>query len=207
MYNYNPKGNDPEEMMKSLAERIRKALVHGDPVYCGEGRMNYEEGSDYDLERGFLHFLWGPMAVGGAGNLHSWVSMSTSKKTWPDLSEQELDWTRNYSDFTKTIDWSEFDSKNVDGEIVVDNVQIRVFACRSDKMQLIYLMNDDPLHTFAPLETTLAITSRFAPGNYQLKWVNIRSGQIVEQQEITDFSSTIQVPEFRDGIFAVINKI
>ena len=42
VYNYNPEGNDPEEMMLSLADRIRQGLTHGDPVYCGEGRMDYE---------------------------------------------------------------------------------------------------------------------------------------------------------------------
>jgi hypothetical protein len=169
--------------------------------------MNYEEGLDYDLERGFLHFLWGPMAVGAAGNLHSWVSMGGSKDTWPHLTQQELDWTHNYSDFAKTIDWSEFDSKNVDGEISVDNEQVRVFACRSDHLQLIYLMNDDPLHAFTPINTGMVIKSRFAPGHYQLEWVDIRSGQTIKKQDVVDFSSRIPVPEFRDGIFAVLQKI
>ena len=144
VYNYNPKGNDPEEMMLSLAERIRQGLAHGDPVYCGEGRMNYKEGSDYALERGFLHFLWGPIAVGAAGNLHSWLS----RNTWPDPSEIELDWIKCYSDFCKTVNWSGFNSKNVDEEIKADQPNIKSFACRSNDEVLLYLMNNDPSDKF-----------------------------------------------------------
>lgn len=203
VYNYNPEGNDPEEMMLSLAERIRQGLTHGDPVYCGEGRMNYLEGSDYALERGFLHFLWGPVAVGAAGNLHSWVSPDT----WPDLSEKELDWIKCYSDFCKTINWSRFNSRNVDEEIKADNPNIKAFACRSNDEILIYLMNDDPAHAFGLTQTQLKISSQLENGLYELKWINIRSGKTINSNKISNFPVLVKTPDFKDGLMGHIRKI
>jgi hypothetical protein len=207
VYNYNPKGNNPEQMMSSLADRIRNALVHGDPVYCGEGRMNYEAGSSYVLERGFLHFLWGPIAVGAAGNLHSWVSINSSEDTWPDLTEQELDWIKGYTKFCKTIQWSEFNSRNVDDELKVEMPQVKAFACRNNNTMLIYLMNDDPAQNFGPIKTQMTISSELEVGTYQLQWIDIRSGQIVKKEKIHDFPGLIKVPKFNDGIFAVIKCV
>jgi len=206
VYNYNPDGNDPELMMLSLTERIRQALTHGDPVFCGEGRMNYEEGSEYELERGFLHFLWGPMAVGAAGNLHSWISIRSSKDTWPNPSEQELDWTKYYSDFCKTIDWSQFNSRNVDEEIEPNQPDIKAFACRSDNEMLLYLMNDDPTHTFEKTRTQINISSQLEKGMYELKWIDIRTGETIRKDKISGFPVTVNTPDFNDGLFGYIHK-
>jgi len=206
VYDYNPEGNDPEEMMISLAERIKQALTHGKPVYCGEGRMNYEQGSDYELERGFLHFLWGPIAVGAAGNLHSWISIRSSKEKWPDPNEKELDWIKIYSDFCKRVDWSRFNSKNVDDEVEVGNPNIKAFACRGDDMMLLYLMNDDPNQAFELTSTQLNITSGFEKGQYEVEWIDMRTGKDIKHGRISDFPVTIETPEFKDGLFGYIRK-
>jgi len=203
VYNYNPDGNDPEVMMKSLADRIRQGLTHGDPVYCGEGRMSYTEGSDYALERGFLHFLWGPIAVGAAGNLHSWLSGNK----WPDPSERELDWIKCYSDFCKTINWSRFNSSNVDEEIEADKSNIKAFACRSNDEILLYLMNDDPTDKFEKTQTQLKISSQLDNGRYELKWIDIRTGETINSEKISDFPVLVNTPDFRDGLFGHIRKI
>ena len=207
VYDYNPKGNDPEEMMLSLSERIKQALTHGNPVYCGEGRMNYEEGSDFELERGFLHFLWGPIAVGAAGNLHSWISIRSSKDKWPDPNEKELDWIKIYSDFCKTIDWSRFNSRNADDEIKIDQPNIQAFACRSNDMLLLYLMNDDSNHVFELTRTQLEIISPLESGPYELKWIDIRSGEEIKDASISDFPLIVETPDFKDGLFGYIQKI
>ena len=203
VYNYNPEGNDPEEMMLSLAERIKEALKHGDPVYCGEGRMDYKEGSDYEVERGFLHFLWAPVAVGAAGNLHSWLSGDT----WPDISEKELDWMKCYSDFCKTIDWSKFNSRNVDGEIEADKPDIKAFTCRSDDEILLYLMNDDSTDSFGLSKTQLKISSQLEKGQYELDWIDIRTGEIINSDRISDFPVVVSTPAFKDGLFGHVRKI
>ena len=203
VYNYNPDGNDPEAMMLSLAERIRQGLTHGDPVYCGEGRMSYTEGSDYALERGFLHFLWGPIAVGAAGNLHSWLSGNK----WPDPSERELDWIKCYSDFCKTINWSGFNSKNVDGEIVPDQPGIKTFACRSNDEMLLYLMNDGSADKFEKTHTQLKITSQLDKDRYELKWIDIRTGETISREKISEFPAVVNTPDCRDGLFGHIRKI
>jgi len=204
--NYNPDGNDPEEMMVSLAERIQQGLSHGDPVYCGEGRMDYENGSPYELERGFLHFLWGPLAVGAAGNLHSWTSIRTSKDRWPDPSEQELDWTLNYSEFCKTIDWSRFNSRNTNCEVEPVSPKIKAFACRSDTEMMLYLMNDDPEHKFDKKTTQIKILSEFEEGSYELNWIDIRTGKSISKKSVTEFPAIVDTPEFRDGLFCHILK-
>ncbi len=206
VYDYNPNGNDPEEMMLSLAERIKQGLTHGKPVYCGEGRMNYEEGSEYELERGFLHFLWGPIAVGAAGNLHSWISIRSSKEKWPDPNEKELDWIKIYSDFCKTIDWSQFNSRNADDEIEVYQPNIKAFACRSNDMLLIYLMNDDPNHGFELTQTQLNILSPLESGQYELNWIDIRSGKEIKGARISDFPVIVETPDFKDGLFGYLGK-
>lgn len=202
VYNYNPDGNDPEAMMIALAERIRQGLTHGDPVYCGEGRMSYTEGSDYALERGFLHFLWAPVAVGAAGNLHSWLSGAK----WPDPSEKELDWIKCYSDFCKTINWSEFNSKNVDEEIVPVRSGIKAFACRSNEEMLLYLMNDDSANIYKKTQTQLKITSQFDKGRYELNWIDIRTGETISREKISEFPALVNTPDFRDGLFCHIRK-
>lgn len=117
VYGYNPQGNDPEGDDGRLADRIEEAISHGDPVYVGEGGMDYPDAMEYEFERGFLHFLWAPLAVGAAGNLHPWVS----PKTWPDLSVQKLEWISGFSDFCSTVNWSEFNSRNVSDMISSDN--------------------------------------------------------------------------------------
>jgi len=206
VYNYNPEGNDPEEMMLSLGERIRQGLTHGDPVYCGEGRMDYENGSEYALERGFLHFLWAPMAVGAAGNLHSWISIRSSKDRWPDLSEKELKWTKNYSEFCSSINWSQFNSRNVDEEIKMSLDYVKAFACRSDDEMLIYMMNYDPKDTFNPVNTKMTVSSQMEKGEYILKWIDIRTGQAIKQVEVGNFPAILEVPAFRDGIFGYLSK-
>jgi hypothetical protein len=203
VYDYNPEGNDPEEMMLSLAERIRQGLTHGDPVYCGEGRMNYKEGSDYALERGFLHFLWGPVAVGAAGNLHSWISPDK----WPELTERELDWIKGFSDFCKKINWSRFNSRNVDEEIKSDQPNIKAFACRSDDQILLYLMNNDPTHTFGLTQTQLKISSQLENGQYELKWIDIRTGNTIKSNKISSFPVVVETPDFKDGLIGHIQKI
>jgi hypothetical protein len=203
VYNYNPQGNDPEEMMLSLAERIRQGITHGDPVYCGEGRMSYPEGSEYALERGFLHFLWAPIAVGAAGNLHSWVS----PPTWPDLSEKELDWIKCFSDFCKTVNWSGFNSRNADEEIVTDNRNIKAFACRDNEEILLYLMNDDPSGIFESTQAQLKISSQLEKGQYELKWIDIRTGMTIDSSKISGFPAVVNTPSFRDGLMGHLHKI
>ncbi|MFC2126132.1 hypothetical protein ACFLU5_15120 [Bacteroidota bacterium] len=206
VYNYNPEGNDPELMMLVLADRIKQALEHGDPVYCGEGRMDYENGSEYALERGFLHFLWAPMAVGAAGNLHSWISIRSSKERWPDLSEKELDWVKCYSDFCKTINWPEFNSRNVNEEIESDQPNIKVFACGSNDEMLLYLMNHDSTDIFDPVRPTIMISTKFKSGKYQIKWIDIRTGEDLDTEIIESFPVDLKVPQFRDGMFAHIKR-
>ena len=193
-------------MMISLAARIRQALSHGDPVYCGEGRMDHENGSEYALERGFLHFLWAPMAVGAAGNLHSWISIRSSKDRWPNPSEKELDWIKCYSDFCKTIDWSQFNSWNVDGEIEAFKTDVKVFACRSSDELLLYLMNDDPTDTFSETQSQLRISSVLEKGQYEVMWIDIRTGGIIENEMITEFPTIVETPDFKDGLFCHIQK-
>ena len=206
VYNYNPEGNDPEEMMISLAERIRQGISHGDPVYCGEGRMDYENGSSYELERGYLHFLWGPMAVGAAGNLHSWTSILYSKDRWPNPSEQELNWTKHYAEFCKKINWAQFNSRNVNEEIEPVQSNIKAFACRSNSEMLLYLMNDDPAHEFKTTHTQLKITSDFDEGLYVLNWIDIRTGKSIHSSEISTFPGIVETPDFKDGLFCHIQK-
>jgi hypothetical protein len=203
VYGYNPKGNNPEVMMSVLADRIKEAISHGDPVYVGEGGMDYPDATDYEFERGFLHFLWAPLAVGAAGNLHPWVS----PPTWPELTEQKLNWIKCFSDFCKTINWSQFKSRNVNEELEPDKPSIKAFACRSNNEMLIYLMNIDSANAFGPTRTKLKISSSFDKGKYELRWIDIRTGKIIGRKRISDFPVLVNTPEFRDGLFAHIRKI
>lgn len=203
VYGYNPQGNDPEVMMGALAERIKEAISHGDPVYVGEGGMDYPDATDYEFERGFLHFLWAPLAVGAAGNLHPWVS----PKTWPDLSVQKLEWISGFSDFCRTINWSEFNSRNVSDMIGSDNENVKVFACGDRKEMLIYLMNDAPDNIFQPLEVSLNISAEMEQGTYRIEWIDIRTGETFSSKKLKDLSKEVKSPEFLDGLFCHIKKI
>jgi len=202
VYGYNPAGNDPEVMMATLADRIKEALTHGDPVYVGEGGMDYPEGSEYEFERGFLHFLWAPLAVGAAGNLHPWVS----PRTWPELTEQKLTWIKGFSEFCSTIKWNEFNSRNINDKIESDNDNVKVYACADNKKALIYLMNDDQADIFGPVKTRLKISAPFDNGHYTLDWIDIRTGSISGSIELSAFPATVDTPEFKDGLFAHLRK-
>ncbi len=203
IYGYNPAGNDPEVMMTALATRIKEAIAHGDPVYVGEGGMDYPDNTEYNFERGFLHFLWAPVAVGAAGNLHPWVS----PPTWPELTEQKLNWIKNFSDFCQTVKWNEFNSRNIDEKVKPSDKNVKVFACADSKEMLLYLMNDDPQDKFEPLKTTLTVTSDMEAGKYRIEWIDIRTGKILSSKKISSFPAEITTPEFRDGIFGHIRKV
>jgi mannan endo-1,4-beta-mannosidase len=202
IYGYNPAGNDPEVMMTALAGRIKEAIAHGDPVYVGEGGMDYPDNTEYNFERGFLHFLWAPVAVGAAGNLHPWVS----PPTWPELTEQKLKWIKNFSTFCQTVKWNEFNSRNIDDKVKPSDSNVKAFACADSKEILLYLMNDDPQDKFEPLKTTLTVSAEMASGKYSIEWIDIRTGKILNSKKISTFPAEIKTPEFRDGIFGHIRK-
>ena len=205
VYDYNPEGNDPEEMTKALFERVLEALRHGDPVYCGEGRMHYAEASAYELERFFLHTLWGPMAVGAAGNLHAWVCR-TKEGRWPDHSLQELQRMQQYSDFCKTIDWSGFNSRNMNGLVSTTDQNTLAYACGDENQMLLYLLNDDPTHQFNPVSTSLKMDVSLKKPPYLLEWIDIRTGEVIKKEKIRSFPVKVEVPVFRDGIFAHLKQ-
>lgn len=205
VYDYNPEGNDPEEMTKSLFQRVLEALPYGDPVYCGEGRMHYGQGSPYELERFFLHSLWGPIAVGAAGNLHSWLSPSKEDR-WPDLSLQELKWLKGFSEFGNSINWSEFNSKNVNHLVAPGDENVLAYACADEDETLLYLMHDDPDHEFNPVKTRLKISTGFKKLPVKIQWIDIRTGEVIKTQKIKSLPVDVDVPAFRDGIFAYLKK-
>ncbi|MFC2124592.1 hypothetical protein ACFLU5_07250 [Bacteroidota bacterium] len=201
VYEYNPGGNDAELMAKALFDRILEALHHGDPVYAGEGRMHCGEASEYELERFYLHTLWGPISVGAAGNLHAWVC-ETKEGRWPDYTMQELKWMKNYSDFCQTVNWSEFNSRNMNDLASCENENVLAYACGDKNQMLIYLLNDDPEDNFDKMTTTLNLNVDLKNTPYKMEWIDIRTGDVIEKQAIKSFPAEIDVPEFRDGIFA-----
>jgi hypothetical protein len=201
VYDYNPKGNDPEEMTRVLFDRILEAMSHGDPVYCGEGRMHYAEGSAYELERFFLHTLWGPVAVGAAGNLHAWVC-KTKEGRWPDHSLQELQWMKHFSEFCRKINWAEFNSRNMNCSVSAGTENILSYACGDENQMLLYLLNDDPEQRFEQVRTTLKISDVPLKKSAKLQWIDIRTGRMIKTQKIRSFPVEVEVPAFRDGIFA-----
>lgn len=205
VYEYNPGGNDPELMAKALLDRVLEALQYGDPVYCGEGRMHCGEASSYELERFFLHTLWGPIAVGAAGNLHAWIC-ETKEGRWPDYTMQELKWMKNYSDFCKTVNWSEFNSKNMNDLVFCENENVLAYACGDENQMLIYLLNDDPEDTFNSLTTHLNLNVNLENTSYGLNWIDVRTGKTIRKERIKSFPAKVEVPEFRDGIFAHLRK-
>lgn len=205
VYEYNPGGNDPELMAEALFDRVVEALQHGDPVYCGEGRMHNGEASEYEIERFFLHTLWGPIAVGAAGNLHAWIC-PTKEGRWPDHTLQELKWFKNFSDFCQTINWSEFNSRNMNDRVTCAEPKVEAYACGDDRQMLIYLLNDDPEKRFDPISTTLNIEVNFEDPPYEIEWIDIRTGVPVRRQSLPVFPAQVDVPEFREGIFAHVKK-
>ncbi|MBR9998670.1 MAG: hypothetical protein KFF73_06855 [Cyclobacteriaceae bacterium] len=201
VYDYNPEGNDPEEMTKALFDRVQEALQHGDPVYCGEGRMHYAQGTPYELERFYLHTLWGPIATGAAGNLHAWVCRTTEGR-WPDYSLQELQWMKQYSAFCQTIDWAAFNSKNMNDAVSSINENVLTYACGDENQMLLYLVHDDPEHRFEPVSTILKIAAGPEKPPTRINWIDIRTGKVIKSMEIRSFPAEVEVPAFRDGIFA-----
>ena len=205
VYEYNPGGNDPELMAEALFSRVVEALQHGDPVYCGEGRMHNGEASEYEIERFFLHTLWGPIAVGAAGNLHAWIC-PTKEGRWPDHTMQELKWFKNYSDFCSTINWSQFNSRNMNDLVASGSPQVEAYACGDPKQMLVYLLNDDPEDQFDPIATTLNLDADIEDLPCTLRWIDIRTGDVITEQAIEAFPVKVDVPEFNDGIFAYIKQ-
>ena len=205
VYEYNPGGNDPELMAEALFKRVLEALPFGDPVYCGEGRMHNGEASEEEIERFFLHTLWGPLAVGSAGNLHAWIC-PTPEGRWPDHTLQELKYFKIYSDFCQNINWSEFNSKSMMYRVSCTDKQVEAYACGDDQQMMIYLLNDDPEDKFEPIITTMTMNPGLNNPPYLLDWIDIRSGLVIKQDTIKSFPANISVPAFEDGIFAHLVK-
>ena len=198
VYDYNPAGNDAEEMAKSLFARVQQAVVHGDPVYCGEGGMDHKTGQRRDLERGFLHMLWGPLAVGAAGNLHSWVS----PPKWTALNMKELRWVRNFSKFCAQVDWKNFNSVDKSDKLSASGKNIRTYACGDGNSMLIYLMNDDPEKKFKAVSPSLTLAQGSIKMPAVIDWINIKSGKVIRKSRLDKENRKIRVPSFRNGIFA-----
>jgi hypothetical protein len=206
VYEYNPGGNDPELMAEALFNRVLEALPHGDPVYCGEGRMHNGEAAEYEKERWFLQTLWGPIAVGSAGNLHAWVC-PTKEGRWPDHTLQELKWMKTYSDFCHTINWSAFNSENMNESVSCSIDHVEAYACGDEKQMLVYLLNDDPEDEFKPVTTTLNFDISKKDPPYKLHWIDIRTGKVINTHVIETFPAEVDVPVFNDGILGhLINK-
>jgi len=205
VYDYNPGGNDAELMAEALFNRVLEALQHGDPVYCGEGRMHNGQASEYEIERFFLHTLWGPIAVGAAGNLHAWVC-PTNDGRWPDHTLQELEWFKVYSDFCNTINWAAFNSRNMNDKLSCADKQVEAYACGDTGQVLVYLLNDDPEDRFEPLNTSINLGFEMPDASYILQWINIRTGEVISKEMIDAFPAEVKVPTFTDGIFAHIIK-
>lgn len=205
IYNREPEGNDPELMLKLLEKRICEALSNNYPVYVGEGRMGYNVSgtTQYDLERGFLHLLWGPIASGAAGNTHLWIEGNASR---PYPSEQELDWMLNCSRFCNNIDWKNFNSFNVNDEVQSADSNVIAIACRDTSTMLIYFMNDAPQKLFNKLNTNVTINEGLINQSYIINWIDIRSGDLIEKQYVAQVPFTVKVPIFIDGIFAYISS-
>jgi hypothetical protein len=200
VYEYNPGGNDPELMAEALFNRVVEAMQHGDPVYCGEGRMHNGEASDYEIERFFLHTLWGCIAVGSAGNLHAWIC-PTKEGRWPDHTMQELKWFKVFSDYCNKINWAQFNSRNMNDMISTEDVQVEAYACGDENQIMLYLLNDDPEDQFDPVSTRIDLNGSIKDLPCTLNWIDIRTGQVIHSQTIESFPAKVSVPAFKDGIF------
>ena len=95
----------------------------------------------------------------------------------------------------------------MDGEIVPDQPGIKTFACRSNDEMLLYLMNDDTADKFEKTHTQLKITSQLDKDRYELKWIDIRTGETISREKISEFPAVVNTPDFRDGLFGHIRKI
>jgi hypothetical protein len=167
--------------------------------------MHNGEASEEEIERFFLHTLWGPLAVGSAGNLHAWIC-PTKEGRWPDHTMQELKWFKNYSDFCQTVNWSEFDSKSMMYRVSCTDKQVEAYACGDDQQMMIYLLNDDPEDKFEAISTRINLDPGLTNPPYTIDWIDIRSGKVIKKETIESFPASIAVPPFNDGIFAHLNK-
>ena len=167
--------------------------------------MHYAQATPYALERGFLHTLWGPIAVGAAGNLHAWLC-DTKEGRWPDPSRQELEWMKGFSDFCQGINWNEFNSRNLNNQVIPVNDKVKAFACGDEDEMLLYLMHDDPEHVFKTINTTLKISADLQDLPLRLEWIDIRTARVIGTTQLESLPREITVPAFRDGIFGHIKK-
>jgi hypothetical protein len=72
---------------------------------------------------------------------------------------------------------------------------------------LLYLMNNDTADIFAPVKTKLKVTSQMDNGQYEINWIDIRTGKTISSEKLSKIPAEITSPEFKDGLFAYIKKI
>ncbi len=108
--------------------------------------------------------------------------------------------------FAEPLTGLKFNSRNVDDEVVADQENIKSFACRDNDEILCYLMNDDPSDTFANTKTRVKFSSQMDDGQYEVNWIDIRTGKTVRSEKISRFPAELTTPEFKDGLFGYISK-
>ena len=57
-----------------------------------------------------MHLLWGPLASGAAGNTQYWTCFTCEGRFHEEFSDKQLKQIKGFSDFTKKVDWKNFDS-------------------------------------------------------------------------------------------------
>ncbi len=166
-----------ESLAETPPDRPFLDTEHG-PIHAfKDRRRTLPEAFDDEM---FAHMQWAHLASGGAGGGMRWPNRSPHVLT-PGMRSAQ----RSLSRFLSLIDWTRFQRRNLNREVVTapGAKRLAVFACGDARQAVVYLLRRDTLdedgrlRPNAPAVGVLVRVPGLAPGRYQVTAWNTGAGE------------------------------
>ncbi len=157
----------------------------------------------------FRHMAWAHLASGGAGGGMRWPNRHPHTLT-PGMRHAQA----VMGEFSNLIDWANFASRNISGEIQVQPESLLVYGCADDRQAVVWVLRDrEALEgeghlPFRPLlhGASLEIPS-LGSGTYRVTAIDTHNGHVLADMT-GDFLAPMRLdlPAFRHDLALAIRK-
>ncbi|HEY8618166.1 hypothetical protein [Phenylobacterium sp.] len=157
----------------------------------------------------FRHLQWAHLASGGAGGGMRWPNRHPHTLT-PGMRRAQGAMAR----FLPLIDWTSFQRRNLNAEIVTTHRQVAAFGCGDETQALVWLLRRGPKTKAGLLDReagevrTLVRVPGLAPGRYRVTAWDTAAGAAVESFEAQAFGQAMrfEAPAFNGDLALAVRR-